>query len=148
MEKKLVNRCIFALIGILVTSTATPGERRFDHVKYLEPRTKEQKSQGHPASGSVVFDKDKKTVEFLGKNGDSVVSIRTEEITKMLVDDKPPRLYRPWLEYLLTIEYTDNEKTHRSVAIILNKHNLRDVLMAAAAETGKEVFHVGACCMF
>lgn len=152
MYGKTVGKWIFALSGLVLMSTAALGQRKFDHVKYLKPWTKGQRKIGHPVNGSVVFDSDKKMVEFLDKKSVQTISIPTEEITAMFVDTKAPPLYRPFQmvpnEYSLTMEYTDTDRTEKSVAIILDKRNLRDVLAAAAAETGKEVFHVNGCCRF
>ena len=144
-ERRTVRKGILAVGGILLMSTATLGQRKFDHVHYLKPGAKEQKKGDHPVKGTVVFDGNQKAVEFLDEKGNSNISIPTDKITDMFVEQKVPLLLSN--KFLLTIRYTDTEGTRKSVVITLDKHNWRDVLIAAAAETGKEVFHKDGCCV-
>lgn len=144
-ERRTVRKGILAVGGILLMSTAVLGQRKFDHVKYLKPGTKEQKKGDHPVKGTVVFDGNQKAVEFLDEKDNSNISIPTDKITDMFVEQKVPLLLSN--KFLLTIRYTDTEGTRKSVVITLDKHNWRDVLVAAAAETGKEVFHKDRCCV-
>lgn len=139
----MVRIGILALGGILVMSTAAFGQRKFDHIQY-QTWTKEQKNGDHPLKGSVVFDSNKKAVEFLDEKGDSILIIPTDKITNPMVVDYKARLLK--VDYLLTIRYTDIEGADKSVVITLHKGNLRDVLLAAATETRKEVFHKDGCC--
>jgi hypothetical protein len=144
-ERRTVRKGILAVGGILLMSTATLGQRKFDHVHYLKPGAKEQKKGDHPVKGTVVFDGNQKAVEFLDEKGNSNVSIPIDKITDMFVEQKVPLLLSN--RFVLTIRYTDTEGTGKSVVITLDKHNWRDVLIAAAAETGKEVFHKDGCCV-
>jgi hypothetical protein len=144
-ERRTVRKGILAVGGILLMSTATLGQRKFDHVHYLKPGAKEQKKGDHPVNGTVVFDGNQKAVEFLDEKGNSNISIPTDKITDMFVEQKVPLLLSN--RFVLTIRYTDTEGTGKSVVITLDKHNWRDVLIAAAAETGKEVFHKDGCCV-
>ena len=144
-ERRTVRKGILAVGGILLMSTATLGQRKFDHVHYLKPGAKEQKKGDHPVKGTVLFDGNQKAVEFLDEKGNSNISIPTDKITDMFVEQKVPLLLSN--KFLLTIRYTDTEGTRKSVVITLDKHNWRDVLIAAAAETGKEVFHKDGCCV-
>jgi hypothetical protein len=146
-EKRTVRKGILAVGGILLMSTAALGQRKFDHVQYLKPGTKEQKKGDRPVKGSVVFDRDQKAVVFLDEKGNSNISIPTDKITDMVVEQKVPLLHTVSNKFLLTIRYTDTEGTGKSVVITLDKHNWRDVLIAAAAETGKEVLHKDRCCV-
>ena len=144
-ERRTVRKGILAVGGILLMSTATLGQRKFDHVHYLKPGAKEQKKGDHPVKGTEMFDGNQKAVEFLDEKGNSNISIPTDKITDMFVEQKVPLLLSN--KFLLTIRYTDTEGTRKSVVITLDKHNWRDVLIAAAAETGKEVFHKDGCCV-
>jgi hypothetical protein len=127
--------------------SAALEQRKFDRVQYLRPGAKEQKKDAHPVKGSVVFDRNQKTVVFLDEKGNSNISIPTEKISSMFVERRVPLLHRVSDKFLLTIQYTDTEGTGKSVVITLDKHNWRDILIAAAAETGKEVFHKDGCCV-
>ena len=146
-EKRTVCKGILAVGEILLMSTVALRQSKFDHVQYLKPETKEQKKGNRPVKGSVVFDRDQMAVMFLDERGNSSVSIPTDKITDMFIEQKRPLLHSASNKFLLTIRFTDTEGTGKSVVITLDKHNWRDVLIAAAAETGKEVFHVDRCCV-
>ena len=68
----------------LLLSTASLAATKFDHAEYLKPKTEGQKKDDHPVKGSISFDKDKKSVEFLDEKGASLVSIPNEKIKTML----------------------------------------------------------------
>src|ERR1700674_3685537 len=91
-ERRTVRKGILAVGGILLMSTATLGQRKFDHVHYLKPGAKEQKKGDHPVKGTVVFDGNQKAVEFLDEKGNSNISIPTDKITDMFVEQKVPLL--------------------------------------------------------
>jgi hypothetical protein len=148
-EKRTVRKGVLAVGGILLMSTAAAalGQRKFDHVQYLKPGTKEQKKGDRPVNGSVVFDRNQKAVVFLDEKSNSNISIPTDKITDMVVEQKVPLLHTVSNKFLLTIRYRDTEGTGKSVVITLDKHNWRDVLIVAAAETGKEVLHKDGCCV-
>jgi hypothetical protein len=57
---------------MLLFSTVAITATKFDHAEYMKPKTEGQKKDDHPVRGSVSFDKDKKTVEFLDAKGASV----------------------------------------------------------------------------
>ena len=105
-----------------------------------------RKKGNHALNGSVVFDSEKGAVDFLDQKGNSILSIPNDKITNPMHLEPKPRLIGPPYQYLLTIRYTDDKGIEKSVAITLGQRNLREVMLAASAETGKEVFHEGGCC--
>jgi hypothetical protein len=144
MEKRTVRKGILAVGAILLMSNAALGQSKFDHVHYLKPGTKGENEGNHRVKGSVVFDGDQKVVKFLDEKSDSTLSIPTDKITNMFVEKKLRLI--PAYDLLLTIRYADPGGTEQSVVITLGLRNWRHILMAAAAETRKEVFHVDGCC--
>jgi hypothetical protein len=145
--KRTTRKGILALGGMLLMSSAALGQHKFDHVQYLKPWTKGQKQGSYPVKGSLVFDRDRKAVEFLDEKNNAVISFPNENITSISVARKDASwLLNPivvWVpKCFLTFRYKDTEGAEQSaVLIILENKSTRELLMATAAETGKEVFH-------
>jgi hypothetical protein len=124
---------------------------KFDHAEYLKPKTEGQKKDDHPVKGSIAFDQDKKTVEFLDEKGVAVITIPGDRIKSMLYEQtSKPRyaeaiLISPFFlfthskKHFLTIQYTDAEGQGTFAMIHLDKSNARDIVAAAEADTGKKV---------
>jgi hypothetical protein len=135
----------------LLLSTASLSATKFDGAEYLRPKTEGQKKDDHPVKGSISFDKDKKTVEFVDEKGASLVSIPNERIKTMLYErTSKPRyaeaiLISPFFlfahskKHFLTIQYTDADGQGKFAMIHMDKGNARDIVAAAEAETGKKV---------
>lgn len=124
---------------------------KFNHAEYLKPKTEGQKKDDHPVKGSISFDKDRKSVEFLDEKGISVLSIPDDKIKSMIYEKtSKPRyaeaiLISPFFlfthskKHFLTIQYTDMEGQGKFAMIHMDKGNARDIVAAAEAETGKSV---------
>jgi hypothetical protein len=124
---------------------------KFDHAEYLRPKIEGQKKDDHPVKGSISFDKDKKSVEFLDEKGVSVLSISDDKIKSMIYEKTSrPRyaeaiLISPFFllthskKHFLTIQYTDMGGQGKFAMIHMDKGNARDIVAAAEAETGKTV---------
>ena len=140
-----------ALAFSAASFAATVSGTRFDHAEYLKPKTEGQKKDDHPVKGSLAFDKEKKSVEFLDDKGASVISIPDDKIKSMLYEKtSKPRyaeaiLISPFFlfthskKHFLTIQYTDADGQGKFAMIHLDKGNARDAVAAAEAETGKKV---------
>jgi hypothetical protein len=101
--------------------------------------------------GSIAFDRDKKTVEFLDEKGAAVVRIPDEKIKSMLYEQtSKPRyaeaiLISPFFlfthskKHFLTIQFTDSAGQGTFAMIHMDKSNARDIVAAAEADTGKRV---------
>jgi len=143
---------LVALAGcaVLISST-TLAATKFDHAEYMKPKTEGQKKDEHPVKGSIAFDKDKKTVDFLDKKGAAVVSIPDDKIKSMLYEQtSKPRyaeaiLISPFFllthskKHFLTIQYTDTDGQGKYAMVHMDKGNAQDIVAAAEAETGKKV---------
>jgi hypothetical protein len=149
--------CRAALTLGAVTLVATPAltQQRFDKVQYLKLWPEEHGGPGRRVKdsllkGTVVFNGDKKEVRFLDARGSLIATIPNDQISAMVIAAKDPTL--PWQmvpdHYLFTIKYKDSQQETPAMVLILNRHNLRAILTAAPAETGKEVFHQDGCCFF
>jgi hypothetical protein len=124
---------------------------KFDHAEYLKPKAAGQKKDEAPVKGSISFDREKKSVDFVDEKGASVVSIPDDHIKSMLYEKtSKPRyaeaiLISPFFlfahskKHFLTIQYTDGDGQGRFAMIHMDKGNARDIVAAAEAETGKRV---------
>jgi hypothetical protein len=137
--------CAALLSGTLQAAT------KFDHAEYMKPKTEGQKKDEHPVKGSIAFDRDKKTVEFLDEKGVAVITIPDDKIKSMLYEQtSKPRyaeaiLISPFFlfthskKHFLTIQYTDPQGQGSFAMIHMDKSNARDIVAAAEADTGKKV---------
>jgi hypothetical protein len=144
-------RAVLAAGCALIFTAGSLAEVKFDHAEYMKPKTEGQKKDDHPVKGSVSFDRDKKTVDFLDEKGASVLSIPNDKIKSMLYEKtSKPRyaeaiLISPFFifahskKHFLTIQYTDVDGQGKFAMIHMDKGNARDIVAAAEAETGKKV---------
>jgi hypothetical protein len=147
----IIRKLAFGAGCAVVFSSASLAATKFDHAEYLKPKMEGQKKDDHPVKGSISFDKDKKTVEFLDEKGASVISIPDDKIKTILYEKtSKPRyaeaiLISPFFlfthskKHFLTIQYTDSEGQGKFAMIHMDKGNARDIVAAAEAETGKTV---------
>jgi hypothetical protein len=149
--KKTILKAVLAAGCAVVFTSASLAATKFDHAEYMKPKTEGQKRDDHPVKGSVSFDKEKKTVEFLDEKGVSVISIPDDRIKSILYEKtSKPRyaealLISPFFlfthskKHFLTIQYTDTDGQGKFAMIHMDKGNARDIVAAAEAETGKTV---------
>lgn len=147
----IIRKMVTGTACALLFSTATLAATKFDRAEYLKPKTEGQKKDEHPVKGSISFDRDKKTVEFLDEKGASVVSIPDDKIKSMIYEKtSKPRyaeaiLISPFFlfthskKHFLTIQYTDTDGQGEFAMIHMDKGNARDIVAAAEAETGQKV---------
>jgi hypothetical protein len=150
MREIIRKLLVIAGCAALISGT-TLAATKFDHAEYMKPKTEGQKKDEHPVKGSIAFDKDKKTVEFLDEKGASVVSIPNDKIKSMLYEKtskpryaeailiSPLFIFAHSKKHFLTIQYTDTDGQGKFAMIHMDKGNARDIVAAAEAETGKTV---------
>jgi hypothetical protein len=149
--KGIIRKLVCGASCALMFSSGALAGTKFDHAEYMKQKTEGQKKDEKPVKGSVSFDTDKKTVEFLDENGVSVISIPDDKIKSILYEQtSKPRyaeaiLISPFFlfthskKHFLTIQYTDTEGQGKFAMIHMDKKNARDIVAAAEAETGKKV---------
>jgi hypothetical protein len=149
--KGSIRNAVLAAGCSLMLAVTSFAEVKFDHAEYLKPKTEGQKKDDHPVKGSISFNRDKKSVDFLDEKGASVLSIPDEKIKSMLYErTSKPRyteaiLISPFFlfahskKHFLTIQYTGSDGQGKFAVIHMDKGNARDIVAAAEAETGKKV---------
>jgi hypothetical protein len=149
MRKKLsavlvILVCI-VLVGRLYAST------EFGKVEYLPPKVEGQKHSSDPIKGHIIFDKDKKAIEFQNDKGEMVVTIPYDKIKSMLYEKtsrpryaeaillSPFFLFTKTKKHFLTIQYTDDKGEGKFAMLHMDKSNARDIVNTAEADTGRKV---------
>ena len=154
MKSTIRKRILGGSCALLLATTAMAANAvKFDHAEYLPPKAEgqKQKKDDHPVKGSISFDRDKKTVDFLDEKGASVVTISDDKIKSMLYEKtskpryaeailiSPLFLFAKSKKHFLTIQYSDGDGQGKFAMIHMDKGNARDIVAAAEAETGKKV---------
>jgi hypothetical protein len=150
MNRHIRKAVLIAGCALVFAATSFVGVK-FDHAEYLKPKTEGQKKDDHSVKGSVSFDRDKKSVDFLDEKGTIVLSIPNDQIKSILYEKtSKPRyaeaiLISPFFlfthskKHFLTIQYADGDGQGKFALIHMDKGNAREILAAAEAETGKKV---------
>ena len=137
-------------------SSSKPGEdtHRFDKAEYLQATSTGQKKAGEPVKGTLVFDTQKRNVDFLQASGSPALSIRFDSIKNMTYEKaSKPRMAEAVLisplfllsnakKHYLTFQYTDDSGQGKYAIIHLDKKNARQAVACAEAQTGKKVEQV------
>jgi hypothetical protein len=130
------------------------GARKFDHAELFSGTSTGQKKAGGSTKGSLIFNSEKKMVEFQAQKGSEVISIPYGQVKSLLYEQaSKPRyteavLISPMFllahskKHYLTIQYTDANGTGQYAIVQLDKKNAQDAVAAAQAETGKDVERV------
>jgi protein involved in temperature-dependent protein secretion len=152
---------LMAVFAIWVTSLALAipaaseasdtGARKFKHAELYAGTSTGQKKAGGSTRGLLVFDSEKKMLEFETEKGDEVVSIPYSQVKSLLYEEaSKPRyteavLISPMFllahskKHYLTIQYTDANGAPQYAILQLDKKNAQEAVAAAQAETGKTV---------
>ncbi len=121
----------------------------FSNVEYVH--TKEQKKQARIVKGTLSLNGEKKSIEFLNEEKESIFTTKYDAITAMTYEQSskpryaeavlisPLFLLSPSKKHFLTIQYTDDNGAGQYVVFHLSKKNARQVVAAAEARTGKKV---------
>jgi hypothetical protein len=136
------------------SSNANAVERKFDHAELFAGTSTGQKKAGGSTKGALIFNSEKKIVEFQAQKGSEVISIPYTQVKGLLYEQaSKPRyteavLISPMFllahskKHYLTIQYTDANGTGQYAIVQLDKKNAQNAVAAAQAETGKDVERV------
>ena len=136
------------------SNNANAAERKFDHAELFAGTSTGQKKAGGSTKGALIFDTEKKMIEFEAQKGSEVVSIPYAQVKSLLYEQaSKPRyteavLISPMFllthskKHYLTIQYTDVNGTGQYAIVLLDKKNAQNAVAAAQAETGKNVERV------
>ena len=147
-------RAIWGFLAVLLClawtgniCAATP----FGKVEYLPPKVEGNKHGSDPIKGQVIFDKEKKAVEFQNEGGQQIVSIPYDKIKSILYEKtsrpryaeailiSPFFLFSKTKKHFLTFQYTDEKGEGKFVMLHLDKSNAMDIVNTAEADTGQKV---------
>jgi hypothetical protein len=140
-----------AIPAFAASDDANAGARKFDHAELFGGTSTGQKKAGGSTKGALVFDREKKIIEFEANKGGEVVSIPYAQVKSLLCEQaSKPRyteavLISPMFllthskKHYLTIQYTDANRAGQFAIVLLDKKNAKRAVAAAQAETGKNV---------
>ena len=148
------RRIISVFLGVLLWSTLA-GElyasEQFGKVEYLPPKVEGQKHGADPIKGHVIFDKEKKVVEFQNEKGQQIASVPYDKIKSMLYEKtshpryteailiSPFFLFSKTKKHFLTVQYTDERGDGKFMMLHMDKSNAEDIVNTAEAQTGQKV---------
>lgn len=158
MNRRMLS--ILALCAMWISTIAVPAlaasddakaARKFEHAELFGGTSTGQKKAGGSTKGALVFDTEKKIIEFEAQKGSAVVSIPYSQVKSLLYEQaSKPRyteavLISPMFllahskKHYLTIQYTDASGAGQFAIVQLDKKNAQQAIAAAQAETGKNV---------
>jgi len=116
-----------ALLGAFAIACSTafgkdmhPASNKFDHSEYMQATSAGQKKAAPAVKGTLSFDTEKKSVDFLDQKGSTAFSIKYDRIKNILYEKtSTPRYAEAVLisplfvfshskKHFLTIQYTDD----------------------------------------
>lgn len=140
-------KAIATVLCLMLGSTLSAATA-FDKVEYLPPKVEGQKQNTNPIKGQIVFDKEKKQIEFQDEKNQTVVSISYARIRSMLYEEtakpryaegillSPFFLFTKTKKHFLTIQYTEEAGNGKFSVFHTDKSNARDITNTAEADTG------------
>ena len=147
-RKALCAALCLVFVPAAIGSTA---EIKFDKVDYMPPKIEGQKKSAQPVKGHVIFDKEKKIVEFQDAKGQIIVTIPYDKIKSLLYEKtSKPRyaeailvspffLFSKTKKHFLSIQYADANEAGAFCMLHMDKSNAIDIVNTAEAETGKHI---------
>jgi hypothetical protein len=153
----LVMILLFVTVASAQNSPDAKGmdNHKFNKAEYLPATSGGQIKAGNPVKGTLFFNNDQKTVNFLQESGSSVLDIKYDAIKGMTYEKaSKPRYAEAVLvsplfllshakKHYLTFQYTDPVSNEGKYAIVhLDKKNAREAVACAEAQTGKKVEQV------
>jgi hypothetical protein len=133
----------------------TPNSaNKFDHAEYMQATAAGQKKAAPAVKGTLSFDAENKSVDFLDQKGAPAFSIKYNSIKTILYEQtskpryaeailiSPLFIFSHSKKHFITIQYTDTADAGQFVIVHLDKKNAREVVAVAEAQTGKKVEHV------
>lgn len=154
--KRILTVCssILLLCSIAQGKDKQNDSNKFDHAEYMQATASGQKKAAPAVKGTLSFDVEKKSVDFLDQKGEPAFSIKYDTIKTILYEKtSTPRyaeavLISPFFlfshskKHFLTIQYTDAGGAGQFVIVHLDKKNAREAVAVAEAQTGKKVEQV------
>ena len=147
-------RAICGLLAVLLCLALTGkicAATPFGKVEYLPPKVEGHKHGSDPIKGQVIFDKEKKALEFQNEKGQQIVEIPYDKIKSILYEKtsrpryaeailiSPFFLFSKTKKHFLTFQYTDEKGEGKFMMLHLDKSNATDIVNTAEADTGQKV---------
>jgi hypothetical protein len=132
---------------LLMSVCFAQGQYDFDKAVYIKPV---EGSKGQPVPGIFRFDRTKKEVQFVEKQGGPpALSVKYAAIRGLLYENTekpryaaslvvPPLVFTKSKKHYLTIDYLDTAGTPQYAIIHLDKSNFQEALTRIESETGKK----------
>jgi hypothetical protein len=146
---------LFVLPSVFAQDSATKPAKvdnhRFDKAEYLQATSTGQKKAGTPVKGTLVFDPEKRNVNFLQESGSPALSIKYDAIKNITYEKaakpryaeavliSPLFLLSHGKKHYLTFQYADEAGEGKYAIVHLDKKNAREAVACAEAQTGKTV---------
>lgn len=127
------------------------ASNKFDGAECFKGTSTGQKKDSQSVKGSLSFNTETKTVEFLDKKKSPALSIKYDAIKSLLYEKtskpryaeavliSPLFLFAHSTKHYLTIQYTDQAGASQYAIVRLDKKNAQQAVAAAESETGKSV---------
>ena len=143
--------CAALCLVFVPAAIGSAAEIKFDKVDYMPPKIEGQKKSAQPVKGHVIFDKEKKIVEFQDTKGQIIVTIPYDKIKSLLYEKtsrpryaeailvSPFFLFSKTKRHFLSIQYADANEAGAFCMLHMDKSNAIDIVNTAEAETGKHI---------
>ena len=143
--------CAAVCLVFVAGAIGSTAEIKFEKVEYMPPKVEGQKKSANPVKGHVIFDKEKKVMEFQDTKGQIIVTIPYDKMKSLLYEKtSKPRyaeailvspffLFSKTKKHFLSIQYTDANGAGAFCMLHMDKGNSTDIVNTAEAETGKHV---------
>jgi|SRR5271154_5256599 len=152
MRKIVTILTVFLFLASFALAAEVQGNASaFNHAEYLQTVTSGNKKTGHKVEGTLSFDSEAKSVQFLDKKETPAFSIQYASIRSLVYEQtSKPRYLDAILfsglfllthekKHFLTIQFTDASGAGQFVIVHLDKRNVREAIAKASAETGMSV---------
>src|SRR5260370_16181 len=150
-----MKKILTVLSALLLACLISQGKEKqndsskFDHSEYMQATASGQKKAAPAVKGTLTFDAEKKSVDFLDQKGDPAFSVKYDSIKSILYEKTSTPRYAEALlisplfifshskKHFLTIQYTDTTGAGQFVIVHLDKKNAREAVALAEAQTAK-----------
>jgi len=149
-SRKTISSFLASLLWLALAGQLYASEQ-FGRVEYLPPKVEGHKHSSDPIKGHVIFDKEKKSVEFQNEKGQQVVVVPYDKIKTILYEKtsrpryaeailiSPFFLFSKTKRHFLTFQYTDEKGEGQFMMLHMDKSNAMDIVNTAEADTGQKV---------
>ena len=108
---RTVRKAILSAGCVVMFAATSIAATKFDHAEYLAPKT-EGKKDDHPVKGSLAFDKDKKSVDFLDEKGlSAMITACTTDHVDIAIQTHFPHLKQEISIPLVEVQL-EEDRTH------------------------------------